>query len=480
MSISRTLFLAAAVPLFAACGGGDPPAPADSSADEGRQAYVLACASCHGEDRLGLLAPPLLASTVGIRPPDELARIVRDGIPGTRMPGFALTLPEDRIARIVEYVRLPIEARFTPEDVRASRKVHAPRGEGALLSPVADVTAVVERGTGNILFLVDGRLVREIFFPNVHGGLKYQGEHLFVPARTGFLLRVNLRTLEPEVSVRAGIYLRNAEVCGNRVVAACSLPPSLAVFDLDLALVSVVPLPDEPTAVVRYDATRLLVGLKNRPELLVVEEGKVAGRIAVPAPFRQLEVIEDLVIGSGERDLHVTDLARHATVENERVPHLAAGTSWRRGEELYWAAPKIDGDGISVYRIGRGDAGPVLEKVTELAATALPVRGHTNVFVRSYPEHDFFVTTSGEEVLFVSKEDFRVVHKTTPRPGAMPLHTEFSADGSILFVSLYDDRGGIYQYSTKTFSLLDVIPAARPAGQYDRTLKSWREFRRTP
>lgn len=108
---------------------------------------------------------------------------------------------------------------------------------------------MVERGTGNVLFIQDHELVREVFFPNVHGGLKYVGERLFIPARTGFLERLDLHALQPEITVRAGIYLRNIEVSPEYVIAACLLPPTLVFFDHDLNRRKTLPLDGDPSAV---------------------------------------------------------------------------------------------------------------------------------------------------------------------------------------------------------------------------------------
>ncbi len=465
----------------AGCGGFDPAAPAAAAigppaADPSRDLFIRSCASCHGEDRLGLLAPPLVDETIGRRSDEDLARIVRDGIPGTRMPSFGMALADDEIARLVEFVRRPVEIAWPAEAIRTSRREFEPEGDRTF---PGDVTAVVERGTGNVLFLVDGELVRQVFFPNVHGGLKYEGDHVFVPARTGFVTKIDLATLSPVRSVRTGVYLRNIEVCGDFVYAACSLPPSLVVLGLDLELRDVVPLSHVPSAVARFDDERVLLAYEDRAALTVLEGGRITGEIEVPAPFRQLSVVEDLVIGSNGRDVHVTDLARSATLTGDGIPHLAAGVVWPRGDALVWATPRVEGDGVAVYSLRRDAQGPRIERLAELPIRALPVRGHTNVFVRAYPDHPYFVTTSGEEVLFLSKEDFSVVGRVTPAPGRMPLHTEFSADGSILFVSVYEERGGIHLYSTRDFTSLAAIPAVKPAGQYNRFMKSWRAYRRS-
>ncbi len=452
-------------------------APAVTAAPDATRLFIESCASCHGPDRMGLLAPPLMQQTLTRFSDEQIRDLLRKGIPGTRMPSFTLTLDDAKIAELIRFIRRPGTISWSDADVAASRKVHEPDGPPQPVGDTEDLTAVVERGTGNVLFIQDHELIREVFFPNVHGGLKYVGDKLFVPARTGFVMRLDLPTVRPELTVRAGIYLRNIEVSPEHVIAACSLPPSLVFFDHDLTWKKTILLDADPSAVTRLDERRFLVTFNDRPKLLLVEGDQVTREIPVSAPYKQCARVGDLVIGTNGKTIFATDFVSEAKLEDSAIPHIAAGEFWEQDGVTMWATPKIDTHGITVYRVRRGggsDEPARIDKVAQIEATALPVRGHTNTFVRTHPALDFLVTTSGSDVLIVSKQDFTVRRTLTPMKGKMALHTEFSQDGSTLFVSVYDERGGIFMFDTRDFSLRGMIPAAKPAGQYNRFMKSWR------
>jgi mono/diheme cytochrome c family protein len=89
---------------------------------EGERLYAQYCSQCHGDDGDGVgIATPYLrpaprdftsgkyrirSTPVGYLPTDEnLHRSIRDGIPGTGMPGFATDLSEDEIAQVTHYLK---------------------------------------------------------------------------------------------------------------------------------------------------------------------------------------------------------------------------------------------------------------------------------------------------------------------------------------------------------------------------------------
>lgn len=456
----------------------EPPATAVNGATpDGARLFTESCASCHGADRLGLLAPPLMQQTLARFKTDaEIRELIRKGLPGTRMPSFKLTLDDASIDAIIAHIRQPVDVRFGEPEILKSQRTFPAEESEVHLQDADDVTAVVERGTGNLLFIQDHQLIKEVFFPIVHGGLKYVGEHLYVPARTGFILKLDVATIQPLRQVRAGVYLRNIEVSPRFILAATSLPPAVTFFDHDLTLKKVMPLDDAPAAITRLDEDRFLITFLNTPRLLILKEDEVVREVKVGAPYTQCARLGDMVVGTNGNHIYVTDFEQEATIEDSAMPHIAAGEFWKDGDATLWATPKIDSNGVTIYRVERGAAGtPIrLERVHQVEATALPVRGHTNTFVRSHPKLDFLVTTSGSDVLIVSKQDFSIRRTLTPAKGKMALHTEFSKDGSTLFISVWDERGGIYMYNTADFTLQAVIPASKPAGQYNRFMKTWR------
>jgi cytochrome c55X len=59
------------------------------------------CGSCHGMTLQGGLGPPLVPATLRERPIASLVATVRDGRPGTAMPGWRSLLSEEDVEWIV-------------------------------------------------------------------------------------------------------------------------------------------------------------------------------------------------------------------------------------------------------------------------------------------------------------------------------------------------------------------------------------------
>ncbi len=106
---------------------------AAGDADKGEAVYVKRCLQCHGEEGDGLgpgaesLNPPPRDFTLGLYkfissafdadlPNDEdLLRMVRDGMPGTAMPGWSDVLSEQEIRDVVAYIKNFAELEGEPE-----------------------------------------------------------------------------------------------------------------------------------------------------------------------------------------------------------------------------------------------------------------------------------------------------------------------------------------------------------------------------
>ena len=82
--------------------------------------YRERCLSCHGEERMGAMAPALLPQSLERLKPAEVLATIRDGRPATQMPGFNATLSESEIKELAgEPVRatlrvccIPLSPRF--------------------------------------------------------------------------------------------------------------------------------------------------------------------------------------------------------------------------------------------------------------------------------------------------------------------------------------------------------------------------------
>jgi mono/diheme cytochrome c family protein len=109
MKVVRAVAIAAGLVIVAmagaACGGDDEGAtPSDPVLAQGQQVYRANCASCHGAEGDGGLAPRL-AGVVAGRYPDiaDQEAVIADGR-GT-MPGFGSRLSPEEITAVARYER---------------------------------------------------------------------------------------------------------------------------------------------------------------------------------------------------------------------------------------------------------------------------------------------------------------------------------------------------------------------------------------
>jgi alcohol dehydrogenase (cytochrome c) len=122
---------------------------AQSASPPGAATFAERCAPCHGADGRGGERGPDLVGTPGAsrRSVDEIARVVRDGVPGGGMP--AVPLPADDIRAVAAHVRsLALAARVPPTWPRTRLAVGNGRtAEGLVLSEgAADLTLLTPAG----------------------------------------------------------------------------------------------------------------------------------------------------------------------------------------------------------------------------------------------------------------------------------------------------------------------------------------------
>ena len=111
----RSLWIAALISMLWGLGGNRLPAaqdaPKESPAaqatstdlDEGKALYAAQCSSCHGVDGSGSMGPNIRGSAQR-RGDQGLFSVIRNGIPGTGMPGIS-SLNDKRAMQVVAFVR---------------------------------------------------------------------------------------------------------------------------------------------------------------------------------------------------------------------------------------------------------------------------------------------------------------------------------------------------------------------------------------
>ncbi|RRJ97071.1 glucose sorbosone dehydrogenase [Opitutaceae bacterium TAV4] len=155
------------------------------AAEDVRKVYAQWCASCHGERLEGGSGSNLLGQTWKHGGDDaSLARVIRDGVAGTAMPGFGASFDDAQIRALVIFLR--------EEGARAAR-----RAGGEVTRPVPGGVAKSEVESFRMELVSDGLEVpwSIAFLPvSANGG----GIRILVTERAGRLRLIEDGRLRPE------------------------------------------------------------------------------------------------------------------------------------------------------------------------------------------------------------------------------------------------------------------------------------------
>ena len=117
--------------------------------------YEENCASCHGADHGGYIAPALNAETLKGRSPTALKTIVMAGSFGTLMPPFYGRLSDDEIRTVVNHIQSSpkvLDPSWTINDMKKSLKVYVkdesdlPSKPSYKIDSMDDIIGVAARG----------------------------------------------------------------------------------------------------------------------------------------------------------------------------------------------------------------------------------------------------------------------------------------------------------------------------------------------
>jgi mono/diheme cytochrome c family protein len=452
----------------AACGA------AETDTDGARAAYVVHCASCHGERRYGGYASPLIPRTLARKDDAELARAILEGLPNTQMPAFKEHLDAAQAEALVGLLREPTgEITWSMRDISNSR-VELPEEAPKIAPDVRreNLILVVERGTGSVSVL-DGDSMRELDrFPvgRIHGGLKFDRalRQVLAATRDGTLVAYDLEGGGLRAKVKVGVNTRNVAISpdGDFTAAANQLPPSLVLLDAELRPAKLLELPGQPSAVYHLPGRRrFAVALRDLPRLYTIRHpGFEVREVALPEPFEDFAFVPGstrLVASSrGGSRLHLYDFEAHrslATLETRGLPHLFSACFFEKGGVQYAAFNHL---GDALLSIVDMEAFRVVEEI--------PLRG-SGYFARTHPGTPYlWIDTNSEAIQLVEKRTLALLPRTlVPEPGKKAMHVEFTAEGDRALVSVWHDEGAVVIYNSKTLAEQGRLAFAMPVGKYN-------------
>ena len=511
---------AASAPLPAASAAAPATAPLNAAA-----LYQQHCASCHGEQRIGLMGPALLPESLERIRPAEVLRVIREGRQATQMAGYASVLSEAEMQALADWVRTPVTPapRWSEADIRASRSV-TPVPPDEPNRPVWDADPmnlfiVVEAGDHHITLLDGDKLSAIARFPSrfaLHGGPKFtlDGRYVFFGSRDGWITKYDLYRLRVVAEVRAGLNMRNVAVSadGRWIMAANYLPHTLALFDAELNLVQTyeaTTLDGKRSSRVSavYDATprhSFVVAMKDIPELWeisydpkapeifdgYVHDYKMGEGIAKPGflGVRRTPLSEPLddfffdqsyrhVLGSTRPRKPAAGEAAPAQGATAQVVNLDARM---KVADLPIAGMPHLGSGITFAwqdttvlaspNLGGGVI-DVIDMKTWKTVRSIPTPG-PGFFMRSHENTPYAWTDSmmsaqaRDTLTIIDKRTLEPVAEVR-EPGKTLAHIEFTRDGRYALASVWETDGAIIVYDAQTFQEVKRLPMAKPVGKYN-------------
>ncbi len=442
---------------------------------EGLLLYQTHCASCHGEDRAGKVAPPLFSLFLKKYSDKKLTYIIKNGITASQMPAFK-NLSNSEIRQIIAYIRQPAKLDWDINKIIKSREINKEKGKDLNIKNLKNIVAVVERGKNKVWIMEELNILDKFDFKNVHGGLKFSpsGTSIYIPSRDGWVGRYDLDRGRFFGKIRSCVYLRNISLdrSGKFILVSCWVPKSIVVLDGEsFEPIKIIKQEGLISAVYElYTKDEAVFTFKDKPLIGFLDTKKLNIRFEkLKEPYEDffLDPFEKYIIGTSRKGtvLSVYSLDKKKEIFSykiEGMPHLSSATYWYNNGKFYFATPHMTLPYITVWEMYNW-------KFVRKVGT-----DGNGFFVRTHPSTPYLWTDNGKDkVVLIDKNGFSVKKIETIK-GKRVIHTEFSGDGRYAYVSLYNRDGHLLIYDSITLKLLKDIPASIPIGKYNIVNKSRR------
>ncbi|HPV06048.1 MAG TPA: cytochrome D1 domain-containing protein [Aggregatilineales bacterium] len=481
------------------------PASVEASVIDGKpvdQFFADTCGGCHGPTREGGTGPALIPGRL-TEPPDFYARTIAEGRPGTIMPAWSSMLSEDEIDVLVNYILSEPSAasvKWEFEDVAASREVlveeadlpDAPTHSGN----IDNLMLITEREARSIA-VVDGDTHK--LLGHIEASYRAHG-YVFDPTnprwafnlgRDGWLFKIDLYSLQAVMKVRVGQDARGLAISddGKYLIAGNYLPHTAVILDAHTL---------EPLKVIHTEGvdpdgnfvqSRVCIVSDVSAELvgpyfiIALKEAGQMWRIDYSDPSFPIDKIENVgrILHDGFLNLDNTRFYIASQTDNwmtvidvvnweiiEKIPtgdtpHPGSGAVWEANGTSYGATVHAGEGKITVWDLN-----------TNEIVAEIPTSG-PGLFIRSthhspYVWADAMFAETPNEITVFDGRTFEVVKRITD--GTLTLHPEFTADGSAVYVSDWEEDV-VRVYDAETFELLTTIEGIQdPTGIFNSSRRS--------
>lgn len=442
---------------------------------DGKKIYQNRCASCHHSERIGLSAPPLIPETLEKLTDEKIAKTISKGLPNTLMPAHA-DLSEEEIKEVTKYLREKKTIAWTRKEINKSYEKYKNKSTPKSFKDVLNLTAVVERGNSKIWLMENEEILDKFDFSDVHGGIKYSRNYkrFFVPARDGHIGKYIINQ-GYDSSIRACISLRNITVSNDNkyLIVSCLYPQQMVVLDQEsLNVKKVIKLNGKVSGIYTLNnENKGIFTFRDVPKVGYFNFDKLQityKDLKEPIEDFFIDPLDRFLISSsrGGENVSVIDLENQKNVFEKAItgmPHLSSASYWYDKGEFYFATFHIKSNYISIWKMYDWSFVKNIEV------------GGNGFFVRSHPNApQLWIDNGSDEVVLVDKKTLEVT-KFKPMPGKKFTHTEFSKDGSIAYLSIFDKEGSLILYDTATLKEIKKFDISFPVGKYNVVNKE-REF----
>ncbi|MBI3157120.1 MAG: c-type cytochrome [Burkholderiales bacterium] len=497
-----------------------PPALADDDIARAERLFAEHCATCHGVDRGGYVAPALNRDDTRLTAAQVGARILA-GSATTLMPPHPTwdrTLSgrdRDRIAKLVT-TQPKSSPSWTIDDIRGSLAVlvgdesKLPARPTYPIADLADLMTVMVRGrhaagdAARVVF-VDGRTHRTVgevrtgWAPHLMDYHPRDPRWAYVRDDMGWVHKIDLFSLQTVRKVRAGLNGASLAVSrdGRFVAAGSYVPHTLVILDATtLEPLKLLPLrsmgPDGKP--VESDAGMLLgtpfadlfvVALEQAGQVWIVDLAKPDFPVSVIADVgRHLHdgfLSPDgrhVVVASYDDDVvSIIDLAEKRLLRRIPAgcqPHLGSGAVVRSHGRMLGIATNIGTRACTPHEV------TVFDMKSFEVVKRIPVIGPTES-PAAHPDAPYIVVDivgtgpDADKIQFIDKNTLEVVRTVTvPGSFAHSHFPEYTARGDFVYVSarsggdrsLGRDSGRVAVYDARTLELVREIALEVPAGVF--------------
>ncbi len=471
------------------------------------------CASCHGNDRLGLIGPPLIPQSFKRLKPEAATLVIKNGRAATQMPAFNKTLSDSQIKQLVDFIFTKPE--HTPvwdlADIKKSHIITNPPGTlgniPVFKADMQNLFLVVETGDHHVT-LLNGDTFEPIYrFKShnaLHGGPKYSkdGRYVYFASRDGWITKFDIYNLKIIADIRVGINTRNLAVSddGKYIIAGNTLPHTAVILKAqDLSPVKVIPVVNEAGKSSRVSAVytaaprkSFILALKDFPEVWEIpytdknkyihdkhnKNPEYTGKAFSIRRIQLKHYLDDFffdqsyehIIGAarpeGERfpqGAHVIDLEsgqKVADIDLPGMPHLSSGISWKYKDTRIIATPNIKEGLVSIIDTRNWK---IIKKI-KTKGPGFFIRSHEK---SPYAWVDVFFGPNKDLVHIIDKKTLEIVKTLKPEPGKTSAHVEFTKDGRYALLSIWEDDGAVIVYDARTLKEVKRLPMKKPSGKYN-------------